>query len=46
MKSFLQYIIEAATTKHTVGRGNRSGIGKVTRVTSSHTETRNKKKNT
>ena len=37
MKSFIQYIIESSTTtQHTVGRGNRSGIGKVTRVTSSH----------
>ena len=36
MKSFIQYITEVVTAKHTVGRGNRSGIGKVTRVTSSH----------
>ena len=41
MKSFIQYIIESSTTtKHTVGRGNRSGIGKVTRVTPSHTNER------
>jgi len=38
MKSFRQYIIESSTTtKHTVGRGNRSGIGRVKKVTPSHT---------
>jgi len=37
MKSFSQYISEAGTAKHTVGRGNKSGIGKVTRVTHSPT---------
>ena len=37
MISFHQYIIESSTTtKHTVGRGNKSGIGKVSRVTPSH----------
>ena len=37
MKSFRQYIIESSTTtKHTVGRGNRSGIGRVKKVTPSH----------
>jgi hypothetical protein len=38
MKSFIQYIIESSTTtKHTVGRGNRSGISKVSKVIPSHT---------
>jgi hypothetical protein len=38
MKSFFQYIAESSTTtKHTVGRGNRSGIGRVKKVTPSHT---------
>tara|TARA_Y100000310_G_scaffold340524_1_gene436591 strand:+ start:1428 stop:2042 length:615 start_codon:yes stop_codon:yes gene_type:complete len=40
MKSFIHYITEVATAKHTVGRGNRSGIGKVSRVTPSHTNER------
>ena len=36
MKSFIHYITEVATAKHTVGRGNRSGIRIINRVTPSH----------